>query len=131
MGTDERESMMTNRELAAAFFEEFFNHHDFSAIDRYLSPHYIQHDWDVPPGREGFRRHFEAVFAACPDFRVDIKHILEDGDMVAVHGYGVSVPGRVEVLVADLYRVEDGKLAEHWGTVQPLPPELFGNPQLM
>lgn len=122
---------MTNRELAAAFFEEFFTKHDFSAIDRYLSPGYIQHDWDVPPGREGFRAHFQHVFEIFPQFHVRVRHILADGDLVAIHGYGVTDPGKIEVLVVDTYRVEDGLLTEHWGTVQPLPPEQFGNPNLM
>ena len=121
---------MTNKELAATFFEEFFNKHDFSAVDRYLHPDYIQHDWDVPPGRDGFREYFKHVFEMFPHFRVDLKHILEDGDMLAVRGYGVTDPGKIEVLVVDTYRVENGLLAEHWGTVQPLPPEQFGNPQL-
>ena len=122
---------MTNRELVTTFFEEFFNQHDFSAIDRYMSPHYIQHDWDVPPGREGFREHFRRVFAMFPQFRVNVKHVIVEGDMLALHGYGVTDPGKIEVLVVDTYRVEDGMLAEHWGTIQPLPPEQFGNPQLM
>jgi len=122
---------MTNKELVAAFFEEFFNKHDFSAIDRYLSPDYIQHDWDVPTGREGFRAHFAEAFKQLPDFHVDIRHILADGDMVIMHGYGKPAPGRIEVLVVDIFRCENGRLAEHWGTVQPLPPEQFGNPKLM
>lgn len=122
---------MTNRELAAAFFEEFFNQHDFSAIDRYLHPDYIQHDWDVPPGRDGFRANFEKVFSIFPQFSVNVRRILCDDDLVAVCGYGVTDPGKIEVLVVDTYRVKDGLLYEHWGTVQPLPPEQFGNPQLL
>lgn len=62
---------------------------------------------------------------------MNIKHILEDGDMVAVHGYGVTDPGKTEVLVVDTFRVKDGLLYEHWGTVQNLPPEQFGNQNLM
>lgn len=122
---------MTNKELAATFFDEFFNKHDFSAIDRYISPEYIQHDYNVPDGREGFRKHFEHFFEIFPQFRVDVKHIISDGDMIAVRGYGVTDPGNIEVLVVDTYRVEHDMLAEHWGTVQQLPPEQFGDPRLM
>lgn len=122
---------MTNRELAAAFFEEFFNQHDFSAVERYLHPDYVQHDWDVPPGRAGFRANFEKVFSIFPKFSVRVRRILCDGDLVAVCGYGVTDPGKIEVLVVDTYRVKDGLLYEHWGTVQPLPPEQFGNEQLL
>lgn len=122
---------MTNKEVASAFFEEFFNNHDFSAIDKYISPDYIQHDWDVPPGREGFREHFKHVFEMFPNFRVNVRSIICEGDMLALRGYGLTEPGKIEVLVVDTYRLENGLLVEHWGTVQPLPPEQFGNPQLL
>lgn len=122
---------MNNTELATRFFEEFFNQHDFSAIDKYLHPDYIQHDYDVPPGREGFRENFTHVFQLFPDFHVKVLHVISEGDMVAVHGYGVTDPGRIEVLVVDIYRVQDQKLMEHWGTVQPLPETQFGNKNLI
>ena len=122
---------MDNKTLVRVFFEEFFNRHDFDAIDKYLSADYIQHDWDVPPGREGFREHFKHVFTMFPHFHVDVRAVISEGDMVVMRGYGVTDPGKREVLVVDTYRVKDGMLCEHWGTVQPLPPEQFGNPQLM
>ena len=120
-----------NKNLIRGLFEEFFNAHDISAADRYLHPDYIQHDFDVPPGRNGFKEHFTHVFALFPQFHVDIRHIIEEDDMIAMHGYGATDPGKIEVLVVDTYRIKDGLLYEHWGTVQPLPPEQFGNPNLL
>ena len=120
-----------NKQLIRGVFEDFFNAHDIAAADRYLHPDYIQHDYDVPPGREGFKEHFTRVFEMFPHFRVNILHIIEEGDMIAMHGYGITDPGKIEVLVVDTYRVKDGLLYEHWGTVQPLPPEQFGNPKLI
>ena len=96
-----------------------------------MHPDYIQHDFDVPPGIDGFKAYFTKVFELFPKFRVNIIHIIEEGDMVAMHGYGITDPGKIEVLVVDTYRIKDGLLYEHWGTVQPLPPEQFGNPQLL
>ncbi len=119
-----------NKALILGMFEDFFNRHELAAADRYMHPDYIQHDFDVPDGREGFKAHFEKVFALFPAFRVDILHIVEEGDMLIMHGYGVTDPGKIEVLVVDTYKVKDGLLYEHWGTVQPLPPEQFGNPRL-
>lgn len=121
---------MDNSTLATAFFEEFFNQHDFSAVDKYLHPDYIQHDYDMPDGKEGFREHFAHIFEIFPKFRVELMHVISEDDMVVVHGYGVMDPGKREVLVVDTYRVQDQKLVEHWGTVQPLPPEQFGNARL-
>lgn len=125
------ESTSVGKTLITNLFEEFFKQHDISAADRYMHPDYIQHDFDVPPGRDGFKDYFTHVFGMFPDFHVDIKHIIEEDDMVVMHGYGVTDPGKIEVLVVDTYRVKDGLLYEHWGTVQQLPPEQFGNPQLM
>ncbi len=122
---------METKTILSNFFEAFFNQHDLSAADKYLSPNYIQHDWDVSPGREGFRKHFGQVFQRFPQFHVQVHHIIEDGDIAAVHGYGVTEPGEIEVLVVDIYRMENGLLKEHWGTVQQLPAEQFGNPALM
>ncbi len=125
------ESLSQGKKLILGLFTEFFNEHDFTAVDRYMHPDYIQHDYDVPPGIDGFKAYFTHVFEMFPRFHVDIRHIIEDGDMVVMHGYGVTDPGKIEVLVVDTYRVRDGLLYEHWGTVQPLPPEQFGNPNLM
>lgn len=140
-GKDGNVDRMENREkpqerkdgkaLVTALFCEFFNDHDLSAADRWIHPDYIQHDYDVPPGREGFKAHFEKVFQIFPNFSVRIRRIVQEDDMVVMQGYGLTDPGKIEVLVVDIYRVKDGLLYEHWGTVQPLPPEQFGNPQLM
>ncbi len=114
-----------NRQLVADFFEAFFNRHVTQSAMHFLHPDYIQHDFDVPPGRDGFMAHFEQVFSIFPHFRVDPIHIVADGDLVILHGYGTTDPGKIEVLVCDTYRVKDALLYEHWGTVQPLPPEQF------
>ena len=119
------------KKLIINLFDEFFNNHDMSAVDRYMHPDYIQHDFDVPPGIDGFKAYFTKVFEMFPKFHVNIIHIIEEGDMVAMHGYGVTDPGKIEVLVVDTDRIKDGLLYEHWGTVQPLPPEQFGNPNLI
>lgn len=75
-----------NKQLVKGVFEEFFNAHDISSADRYLHPDYIQHDYDVPPGREGFKESFARIFEIFPNFHVEIKHIIEEGDMIAMHG---------------------------------------------
>lgn len=117
-------------ELIQGLFEDFFNQHQIESAKKYLHPDYIQHDYDVAPGVEGFQAHFTKVFEIFPRFHVDVKHIIVDDDMVVMRGYGVTDPGKIEVLVVDTYRIKDHLLYEHWGTVQPLPPEQFGNPSL-
>ena len=125
-----REGETAEKRLVRGLFQEFFCDHDISAADRFLHPDYIQHDYDVPPGAAGFKAYFTRVFEMFPQFHVDILHLIQEGDMIVMHGYGVTDPGKIEVLVVDTYRVRDGLLYEHWGTVQQLPPEQFGNPAL-
>lgn len=117
--------------LTAQFFDVVFCAHDLSRLEEFLHPDYIQHDFDVPPGIEGFRENFSKVFSIFPQFHVTLHHLIQDGDMIAAHGYGITDPGKIEVLLVDTYRLKDGKLYEHWGTIQPLPPEQFGNPALL
>lgn len=120
-----------SKALVKGVFEEFFNNHDIDSADKYLHPDYVQHDFDVPDGREGFKEHFRHVFQIFPNFHVDIIHLVAEDDMICMHGYGKTEAGKVEVLVVDTYRIKDNLLYEHWGTVQPLPPEQFGNPRLI
>jgi|WetSurMetagenome_2_1015567.scaffolds.fasta_scaffold1023264_1 predicted SnoaL-like aldol condensation-catalyzing enzyme len=116
------------KKLVYTFFNEFFNRHDMEAIDKYVHPDYVQHDFDVPPGRDGLRNYFTRVFEMFPYFHVNILHVIEDSDMIVMHGYGVTDPGKIEVLVCDIYRIKDGLLYEHWGTIQPLAPDQFADP---
>ncbi len=119
------------KQLVINFFDTVFCRHDLTSLEEFLHADYIQHDYDVPSGIDGFRNHFENIFRMFPDFQVRIKHIIEENDMLAVHGYGITVPGEIEVLLVDTYRTRDGLLYEHWGTVQSLPKEQFGNPRLL
>jgi len=124
-----------NKKLLIGFFDEFVNGHNMDVFDKYIHPNYIQHAYDeacdLPPGREGARVFFTQMFQRFPKFHVNVMHIIEDGDMIVMHGYGVTDPGKIEVLAVDIYRIKDGLLFEHWGIIQTLPPEQIGNPKLM
>ena len=101
---------MTNKEIVRRFYEEVFNNWDLSHIEDMMRPDYMQHSPEVEDGREGFLKFIRGFIAAKP--RVEIVKILEDGDMVCV--FFRCIMGEKIVKVFDLYRLEDGKLAEHW-----------------
>jgi steroid delta-isomerase-like uncharacterized protein len=111
--------------VLAAFAEEVFGKKDFSQLDRFVRADYIQHNPLVAQGSAGFRQFFEAWFKASPDFRHEVKQIAVDGDRVWVFGaysgthagdwLGLPATGRAYSFDAvDIFRIEDGKLAEHW-----------------
>lgn len=102
---------MTNKEIVRRFYEKVFNAWDLSDLDQVMREDYIQHSPEVEEGREGFVRFMKGFLAAKP--HAEIIHLLEDGDMVCVF-FRCVLGGSQEVKVFDLYRLEDGKLAEHW-----------------
>lgn len=110
---------MTNKELVCRFVQTVFNEHDLSRVDEFMREDYIQHNPEFPQGREGFVQGFEQMFKRCPDFRQELRHVIAEDDLVCVHAYAWgAAPGDVPVKVMDLYRIEDGRLAEHWDVLQ-------------
>ena len=121
MNTRER-----NKEMVRAFVTEVFINHDLSVLDQYLRDDYVQHNPDVPQGKEGFRQFFEQTFKAMPDFKYTLKALVADEDQVWVYStsagthtdgdwLGVGPTGNsLSFDVVDMFRIQGGKLAEHW-----------------
>ena len=110
---------MTTKELIEAFYQEFFNDHDISAADKYVREDYIQHNPGVAQGRESLKTAFGEKFVTEPTFHLNIVHIIADDDMAAVYLKNVDPQGNTKCRVVDIYRIEEGKLAEHWDVLQP------------
>ncbi len=109
---------MDNKEIVRAFIEDVFNKHDLAAAGKYLREDYYQHNPQVEQGLEGFVRFFTGMFAHAPGFRQEIVHLVGEGDLVVVHANARGiVPGKHNKVV-DIYRLENGKLAEHWDVLQ-------------
>ncbi len=103
--------MRSNKEIVAAFYEEAFNNWDLSHIDDYMRDDYMQHSPEVADGKEGFLAFFREFIKQKP--HATIVRLLEDGDLVCVF-FRCDFESGVVAKVFDLYRLEDGKLAEHW-----------------
>jgi steroid delta-isomerase-like uncharacterized protein len=114
-----------NRELLGAFAEAVFVRKDLSAVDSYVRADYIQHNALVKQGAEGFRQFFSAWFDAVPDWSYTLRKMGVEGDDVWVYGtyagtlekdwLGIPASGqRYAFDAVDIFRVEDGRLAEHW-----------------
>ncbi len=106
---------MTNKELILKFYGEVFNKYDLSHLDDYMKDDYIQHNPTVPDGKAGFLVFCEKFLAMKP--QMEIKHIIEQDNMVCVFFKCTMQVNNVVNKVFDLYRIEDGKLAEHWDCV--------------
>lgn len=110
-----------NRAIVTAFAEQFYGRRDVAgAFAKFVVPDYIQHNPGLPDGRDA------AVAALAPKFampgaRFDVKRIIVDGDLAVIHLHGRTDPTNAGGAVADIYRLKDGKIVEHWDVIQPIP----------
>jgi len=119
-----------NAHLVAGFVQLLMNEHDFEAVrSRYGSGEYRQHNHGIADGLEGVITTVSKLTKRFPDYSYDVKHILVDDDIVTLHSHATlreSHRGndRKGFNITDRWRVADGKIVEHWDSVQPI--DLFG-----
>ena len=104
-----------NKALVLEAFDTLFNKHDYATAEKFWSSHYIQHSAHIPPGREGL---FNLVKSLPPTLKYEHGTILAEGDLVIVHGRFSNFGLPVNWIAADIVRIEDGMLAEHWDVIQ-------------
>jgi predicted SnoaL-like aldol condensation-catalyzing enzyme len=104
-----------NKALVLKAFDTLFNKRDYAAAQQFWSPDYVQHSAHIPPGREGLSA---LVKAAPPDMHYENALAFANGDYVMLHGRFWNVGQPANWIVADIVRIEDGRLAEHWDVIQ-------------
>ena len=104
-----------NKALVLEAFETLFNKRDYLVAQRYWSPDYIQHSAHIEPGREGL---FNLVKSLPATLRYEPGTIVADGEFVIVHGRFSGFGGPVNWIAADILRIQDGILIEHWDVIQ-------------
>jgi len=111
-----------NKKIVRDFYELAFNQHKpTEAAKRYIGSRYIQHNPYVPNGAEAFYSYFEGFFKEHPKSRVEIKRVLADGDLVVLHLHSITDEQDRGRAIVDVFRVEDGKIVEHWDVTQDVP----------
>jgi predicted SnoaL-like aldol condensation-catalyzing enzyme len=96
-------------------FDTLFNKRDYASAERFWSPRYIQHSAHIPPGRNGL---FDLVKALPATLRYENHIVAATGDFVILHGRFSGIGQPAAWVVADIVRIEDGVLAEHWDVIQ-------------
>ena len=84
-------------------------------------PTYTQHNPVIDDSKDGLTAFFREFWKKHPKTEYDLKRIIAEGDLVAIHYHWVVEPGVFERAIVDIFRIEDGKLVEHWDVVQPMP----------
>jgi len=111
-----------NKQTVLAYLNTAFNEKSpAEAVEKYGGSHYIQHNPKAPDGFEAFVHFVEGFTAQFPQLSLDIKRALADGDLVATHGLLKTSPEDRGTAAADFFRLEDGKIVEHWDVLQLVP----------
>jgi predicted SnoaL-like aldol condensation-catalyzing enzyme len=122
-----------NAQLVRGLYSEVFTKHRLDLAGRYLKKDYVQHTPDVPLGLSGFRMFYERLFfKTFPDVTATLDHVITQNDKVVSfatwRGRQAGSGKRLVLRTADLYRVEDGRLAEHWDVIDYYALMRFGSP---
>lgn len=112
-----------NRTLVVEFYDRFFNKHETVEAASVIAEDYIQHNPEVPDGKEPFVSFFTGFFAENPDSKARIVRSAADGDLVWLHVESTNGADDLGQAVIDIFRIEDGKIVEHWDVIQNVPAE--------
>jgi predicted SnoaL-like aldol condensation-catalyzing enzyme len=104
-----------NKALVLEAFDTLFNRREYAAAEKSWSPHYVQHSAHIEPGRDGL---FNLVRSAPRALKYEPGLIVAEGDYVIVHGRFSGRGSSVNWIAADILRIKDGLLVEHWDVLQ-------------
>ena len=104
---------MTNKEVVIKAVTEVFINGDAAALDRYWSENYVQHNPQIPNGREALKQ----LMSGGGNMKYEMGLVVADGDFVMVHAR-ITGFGPKPLIAVDIFRVKEGKLAEHWDVLQ-------------
>ena len=113
-------STEANRKLVIEFFETMYDKLEFDKADRFLAPNCIEHNPDIGDGLENFKKNTPTLLAGTQKGTLKIVRSVAEGNMVVLHSR-LPIGGK-EYAIADFYRVEGGKIVEHWDVLQEMLP---------
>jgi predicted SnoaL-like aldol condensation-catalyzing enzyme len=119
-----------NKKAVAEFYDCLINKKDFAAASRFIGPTYRQHNPLVADQAEGLEAFVNFLRSDFPEARSEIKRVFADGDHVILHVHSLRAPGTRGRAIIEIFRLENGKIVEHWDSIQEIP-ETSANPNGM
>jgi len=110
-----------NKKVVVDFYDTALNQKNFEAAAVYIGPRYTQHNPNAADGPEGLKAFLAFLREKFPNSKSEIKRVLADGDYVILHVHAVREPGTRGNAIIDIFKLENGKVVEHWDVVQPIP----------
>jgi len=119
----------SNKENAVAFYQTAYLGEPSKAVEKYVGSEYIQHNPAVGDGKQAFIEYFDEMAKDYPDKEIEFVRAVAEGNLVALHTHQ-TWPGNVQYVTMDFFRFDDqGKIVEHWDSIQQVPSESKnGNP---
>jgi len=117
----ERGTLAANKALVVAFYDAAINKKDYNLAVTFLGPEYIQHNPTAADGAPGLKSFIDFLKAKFPNQRGDIKQVIAEGDLVALHVHSTRGDGKPGRAIVDIFRVSKGKVVEHWDVIQDIP----------
>ena len=119
-----------NKKNVVEFYDKALNQKDFEAASKYLGPRYTQHNPVAADGPEGLKAFLQFLRDKFPNSHSEIKRVSADGEYVIVHVHAIREPGTRGRAIIDIFKLENGKIVEHWDVAQDIP-EKAANPNGM
>ena len=116
-----------NKKNVVEFYNKAINDKDFDAASKYLGAKYTQHNPIAADGPEGLKGFLQFLRAKFPQAHSEIKRVFADGDYVILHVHNVPAPGERGAAIVDIFRLENGKVVEHWDVRQDIPDQSANN----
>jgi predicted SnoaL-like aldol condensation-catalyzing enzyme len=110
-----------NKAVVVDYYQTAFNGEPEKAVAEHIGDRYIQHNPQAADGPEAFIGFVHWIRGEYPQLQLDIKRVIAEGDIVVTHAQLILTPGEPGQALADFFRVEDGKVVEHWDVVQDIP----------
>jgi predicted SnoaL-like aldol condensation-catalyzing enzyme len=104
-----------------AFYETALNQRDADGAVQYVGSQYRQHNPLVADDYSGLRKYLAWIQENFPKSHSEILRVFVDGDYVLLHVHRVRTPGTRGDAIVDIFRLQDGKIVEHWDVIQPIP----------
>jgi predicted SnoaL-like aldol condensation-catalyzing enzyme len=110
-----------NKRVVADYYQTAFDGNPEKAVADHFGHRYVQHNPSAVDGPEAFIGFVKWLRGEHPRLRLEIKRLIAEGDMVATHSHLILEPGQPGQALADFFRLENGKVVEHWDVIQDVP----------
>lgn len=117
------ETELANLRLVERVYADVLGPIDSGAVDGLFDPGYIQHNPNIATGAEALKGMLDRARARYPQAEHRVKRMVADGDLVVAHVHVIFEPGTPGLAAVDIFRIADGRIAEHWDVAQPVSTE--------